>query len=64
MKPKLLWVANGKNDMTYEDCQETLRVFDKYGIPYVYRQGKGLHNWETARNDLFLFTPLLFRDRD
>jgi enterochelin esterase-like enzyme len=64
MKPRLLWVANGKNDMTYEDCQETLRLFDKYSIPYVYREGKGRHNWETARNDLFLFAPLLYRDRD
>jgi enterochelin esterase-like enzyme len=64
MKPKLLWVANGKNDMSYEDCQETFRMFDRYSIHYVYREGKGLHNWETARNDLFLFAPLLFRDTD
>jgi enterochelin esterase-like enzyme len=64
MKPKLLWVANGKNDMTYEDCRDTLRLFNKYNIPYVYREGKGLHNWETARNDLFQFAPLVFRDAD
>jgi enterochelin esterase-like enzyme len=64
MKPKLLWVANGKNDMTYEDCQDTLRLFDKYNIPYVYREGKGPHDWETARNDLFVFAPLVFRDTD
>jgi enterochelin esterase-like enzyme len=64
MKPKLLWVANGKNDMTYEDCQDTLRLFNKYNIHYIYREGKGLHNWETARNDLFLFAPLVFRDMD
>ena len=64
MKPKLLWVANGKNDMTYEDCQDTLRLFNKYNIRYVYTEGKGLHNWETARNDLFLFAPLVFCDMD
>ena len=64
MKPKLLWVANGKNDMTYEDCQDTLRLLNKYNIHYIYREGKGLHNWETARNDLFLFAPLVFRDMD
>jgi enterochelin esterase-like enzyme len=62
MKPSLLWVANGKNDMTYEDCQDTLRLFKKYNIPYVYVEGAGLHNWETARNDLFLFAPLVFLD--
>ena len=63
-KPKLLWVASGKKDMNYATCQETLRLFDKYRIPYVYVEGKGLHNWETARNDLFVFAPLLFRDLD
>jgi enterochelin esterase-like enzyme len=64
MRPKLLWVANGKNDMTYEDCQDTLRLFNKYNIHYVYMEGKGLHDWETARNDLFVFAPLVFRDTD
>jgi enterochelin esterase-like enzyme len=61
-KLKLLWVANGKKDMTYEFCQNTLQLFDKYKIQYVYTEGKGEHNWETARNDLFVFAPLVFRD--
>ena len=61
-KLKLLWVANGKYDLTYLPCQDTLKLFDKHKIRYVYVEGKGLHNWETARNDLFVFAPLLFRD--
>ena len=61
-KPKLLWVASGKKDMLYGACQDTLKLFDKYKIRYVYVEGKGLHNWETARNDLFAFVPLVFRD--
>jgi enterochelin esterase-like enzyme len=64
MKPKLLWVASGKNDLTYADCQDTLRLFNKYNIHYVYLEGKGPHNWETARNDLFVFAPLVFREMD
>jgi enterochelin esterase-like enzyme len=64
MKPRLLWVANGKNDMSYGDCQDTLKLLNKYNIHYIYMEGKGLHNWETARNDLFVFAPLLFRDMD
>jgi enterochelin esterase-like enzyme len=64
MKPKLLWVTNGKNDMTYADCQDTLRLFNKYNIHYIYMEGNGPHNWETARNDLFVFAPLVFRDMD
>ena len=27
-----------------------------------YVEGKGLHNWETARNALFVFAQLMFRD--
>ncbi|MGA2064152.1 MAG: alpha/beta hydrolase-fold protein [Thermoguttaceae bacterium] len=61
---KLLWLANGKNDLTYEYCQDTLKLLGKYKIRYVYMEGKGLHNWETARNDLFVFTPLVFREAD
>ncbi len=61
-KPKLLWFANGRNDMTYELCQQTLRLLDKYKIHYVYLHGKGQHSWETGRNDLFVFAPLLFHD--
>ena len=61
-KLKLLWVANGKKDLMYVPCQETLKLFDKYKIRYVYVEGMGLHNWETARNDLFIFAPLIFRD--
>jgi enterochelin esterase-like enzyme len=60
-KPSLLWLASGKKDIFYVDCQATLKLFNKYKIPYVYVEGKGLHDWETARNDLFGFAPLLFR---
>jgi enterochelin esterase-like enzyme len=59
---KLLWIANGKNDFTFDSCQETLKLFDKYKIPYVYNEGKGIHGWATARNDLFVFARLVFRD--
>ena len=61
-KLKLLWVANGKHDLKYVPCQDTLELFDKYKIQYVYVEGKGVHSWETARNDLFVFAPLVFRD--
>lgn len=64
MKPKLFWVANGKKDITYQTCQDTLRLLDKYRIPHTDLYGKGLHNWETSQNDLFVFAPLLFRAGD
>jgi enterochelin esterase-like enzyme len=61
-KPKLLWIANGKKDLMYDNCQNTLKMLDKYKVPYVYVEGRGFHGWETAKNDLYVFLPLLFRD--
>lgn len=61
---KLLWLANSRNDLTYEYCQDALRPFDRYGIRYTYREAKGPHTWETARSALFAFVQLLFRDAD
>jgi enterochelin esterase-like enzyme len=61
---KLLWITNGKNDVTYSRCCDTLELFDKYNIHYTYVEGQGFHGWDTARNDLYVFSPLLFRDAD
>ena len=59
---RLLWLASGEYDLSYTTCQETRELLDKYRIPYTYVEGKGLHDSETSRNDLFAFAPLLFRD--
>ncbi len=56
-------------------CKREMRVYtppgfskdQKYPVLYllhVYVEGKGFHGWETARNDLFVFAPLVFRDAD
>ncbi len=63
-QPKLLWLASGKNDVLYDRTKDTLKLLHKCKIPYVYVEGKGLHDWQTARNHLFVLAPLLFRDAD
>lgn len=35
-------------------------MFDKYGLKYEYREGKGGHEWASWKNHLYLFAPLLF----
>ena len=45
-KLKLLWIASGKNDLTYSRCCDTLELFDKYHISYTYVEGQGFHGWE------------------
>jgi enterochelin esterase-like enzyme len=40
-----------------------LQMFDKYGLKYEYREGKGGHTWDSWRSHLFVFAPLLFREK-
>ena len=61
-KLKLFWIANGKPDIAYKNNQAMLEMFDKYKLRYVYNEGKGGHTWDSWKNHLFVFAPLLFRD--
>ena len=60
-KLKLFWIANGKPDIAYKNNQAMLEMFDKYKLRYVYNEGKGGHTWDSWKNHLFVFAPLLFR---
>ena len=59
-KLKLFWIANGKPDIAFKNNQAMLEMFDKYGLKYEYREGKGGHTWDSWRNHLYVFAPLLF----
>lgn len=61
-KLKLFWIANGKPDIAYKNNAAMLEMFDKYGVKYEYREGKGGHDWASWKNHLYVFAPLLFRD--
>ncbi|HVK12414.1 MAG TPA: endo-1,4-beta-xylanase [Gemmataceae bacterium] len=61
-KLKLFWIANGKPDIAYKNNQAMLEMFDKYKLRYVFNEGKGGHTWDSWKNHLFVFAPLLFRD--
>jgi GH35 family endo-1,4-beta-xylanase/enterochelin esterase-like enzyme len=61
-KLTLFWIANGKPDIAYKNNQAMLEMFDKYGLKYEYREGKGGHDWTSWKNHLYVFAPLLFRD--
>jgi enterochelin esterase family protein len=59
---KLFWISQGgKEDITWENCQNMLKVFDKYGIKYQYSEMPGGHSVYVWRYDLLHFAPLLFK---
>jgi|WetSurMetagenome_2_1015567.scaffolds.fasta_scaffold45886_1 enterochelin esterase-like enzyme len=58
---KLFWISmGGKEDIAWENCQNMLKVFDKYGVKYQYSEMPGGHSVYVWRYDLLHFAPLLF----
>ena len=58
---KLYWVGVGKDDFLYKSVQEHLKLLDKYGQKYTYRESGDGHVWKNWRIYLSEFTPLLFK---
>lgn len=59
---KLFWIAmGGPEDIAYKNCQNMLKLFDKYGIKYKYSEKPGGHTWYTWRDNLYNFAPMLFK---
>jgi enterochelin esterase-like enzyme len=59
---KLFWISQGgKEDIAWNNCQNTLKIFDKYSIKYQYSEMPGGHTMYVWRYDLLHFAPLLFQ---
>ena len=59
-KPKLYWVACGKDDFLYEGVTRLRALYDQVGLPYTYRESGGGHTWVNWRLYLTELTPQLF----
>lgn len=59
-KLALFWIANAEPDIAYKNNAAMLKLFDKYGVKYEYVEGKVGHTWESWRNHLYVFAPLVF----
>lgn len=60
-KPKLYWIACGKDDFLYEGVTRLRAMYDQVGLPYTYRESEGGHTWVNWRLYLAELTPKLFR---
>jgi len=59
---KLFWISQGgKEDIAWENNQNMLKLFDKYGIKYQYSEMAGGHSVYVWRYNLANFAPLLFK---
>lgn len=60
---KQLLVGRGKDDpiFTADLTGTTLKLFDKYGIPYQYKEMNGMHSFVFSRRFLAYAFPQMFR---
>lgn len=60
-KPRLYWIAIGKDDFLYEANKNYRAKLDTMGFPYSYYETPGGHSWANWRDYLIRFTPQLFK---
>ena len=60
-KPKLYWIAIGKEDFLMQMNNELRQYLDAKGYPYEYYENDGGHIWRNWRIYLTLFAQKIFR---
>ena len=62
-KIRLLWVSCGKDDKLLKANQTFHEALQSKKIPHTWHLESGGHTFTVWRNDLYLFSQLLFQDR-
>jgi enterochelin esterase family protein len=60
--PGVLWIGIGRRDFLYGHCTFLRRMLDVASVPYVYHEDDTAHSWQTWRDYLGRFAPLLFQE--
>lgn len=58
---QLVFTQGGPSDIAYNNCKETLKLFDEAGIRYEYHDVTGGHSWEAWRQNLHALAQRLFK---
>ena len=61
-KPKLYWIAIGKEDFLMQMNTELRKYLDDHKYPYEYYENDGGHIWRNWRIYLTLFAQKIFKD--
>lgn len=57
----LVFTQGGPTDIAYNNCKQTLELFDGAGIKYEYNEVPGGHSWTAWRQNLYDLAPRLFK---
>jgi len=58
--PKLLYIRIGKNDFLLKDAQRFDAWLTQKGVPHIYQEVEGIHEWPVWRKALADLAPRLF----
>jgi enterochelin esterase-like enzyme len=63
-KLKLLWISCGDNDGLISFSQRTHDYLNINKVPHIYYIEPGVHDFKVWKNDLYMFSQLLFKPVD
>ena len=58
---ELVFTQGGPSDIAYNNCKETLKLFDEAGVKYEYHEVSGGHSWEAWRQNLYDLAQRIFK---
>ena len=62
-KLRLLWVSCGDTDSLMNASKSFHASLDEKKVPHVWHVDSGGHTWPVWKNDLYLLSQMLFRDK-
>jgi enterochelin esterase-like enzyme len=63
-KLKLLWISCGDNDNLITFSQRTHDYLEANKVPHIFYVEPGVHDFKVWKNDLYMYTQLLFKPVD
>lgn len=63
-KLKLLWISCGDSDRLISFSQRTHDYLEQKNVPHIYYIEPGVHDFKVWKNDLYMFSQLLFKPGD
>lgn len=63
-KLKLLWISCGDNDGLITYSQRTHDYLEANNVPHIFYIEPGVHDFKVWKNDLYMFSKLLFKPVD
>ena len=63
-KLNLLWISCGDDDNLMRFSKRTHEYLEEHGVPHIFYVEPGAHDFKVWKNDLYLFSQLLFKPID